>query len=245
MMFSKTKIVCLIVTGLLCACQAILEKEYHIVTDSDSISDTSNDSDSGTDSESDPDEHDTTSDSMVDTETGSDSLSAPGEIILYATDNVPNSLEGSRSAARSVCRDAANAFFGENHTYHIEMFISMSAEDTIALMPQTFGFSHESRVVGPNTVEIASSWTDLFSGDLSATLMEANVTGGETDTYPYWWSGSNSSGGLASACSGWTITDDTQNATLGALDSYGPSWLTSDTTSCDGWWRFLCIAFEE
>lgn len=173
----------------------------------------------------------------------------PASIIyMYATASLyDGNLKGAQADARAGADAIALAnrpTFLAGKTVHA--FISISATDCIANMPNTFGFPDNIPIVSANdnTKVIADDWaTDLFVGYIDYPL-EATLVMPDPDVY-YWWSGSDSIGNYDAVnnCNGWTSNLVSVKGKVGQKNTIGSGWINSGSITGNNSHYVICIAY--
>lgn len=155
--------------------------------------------------------------------------STPTKIYLYTAGMHNGNLKGSypdaRTGADVIAANRPLNLAGKT----VHAFISISATDSIANMPASFGFPSNIPIVSPSddTKIIADSWSDLLDGTIKIPLNDVFGLSG-----PWiWWSGSNSDGTYYS------------NVIIGRTDSVTASWINQGFANGSNEYYVLGIAY--
>jgi hypothetical protein len=165
-------------------------------------------------------------------------------VFMYSTDKMTGNLMLSgmtaRESADERCRQAKDAGYSDLPGENTRAFISVSADDDIALMPDNYGIPLDAPVKGPGPAyyRIAGTWEDLFSGNaINYTLLGAHVA-----LYD-WWSGSDALGNFLSdtSCNGWTDDTNAYDGTYGKKNKTDSEWISCGGTNCNTKQSILCV----
>lgn len=103
--------------------------------------------------------------------------SSSSNIYLYSTGAPINGAFGNRTTADALCVNRKNdpsissRVFGLN----TKAFVSYSSSDEIRGIPESYNLPTNFPIRSPNNIIIADNWKDFLNGDLTITLMAANV----------------------------------------------------------------------
>lgn len=175
----------------------------------------------------------------------------PASIIyMYATTTL---YDGNLKGTMADARTGADAIALANRPptpnlsgKTVHAFISVSATDCIANMPNTFGFPDNIPIVSANdnTKVIADDWaTDLFVGYIDDSL-ETTLIMPDSDVY-YWWSGSDSIGNYDAVnnCNGWTSNLVSVKGKVGRKNTIGSGWINDASITGNNSHYVICIAY--
>ena len=120
-------------------------------------------------------------------------------------------------------------------------FLSVSSTDEIADMPTNYYLPTDREVRSVSGTTLATSWSDLLDGTISATLSAGGVADG------IWMSGSNSDGTVYTGfnCNGFTDSTSSYGLARGSYLNTNSGWITSGTVaSCANvWTRVVCACW--
>ena len=153
---------------------------------------------------------------------GSSTPEEPQKIVLFGTAaTFSGSLGGRTGADAKVAADAARP----SGLTEVHAFLSVSETDSIKDFPETYGFSPELPIVGPDGVTvIADNWADLLDGTIASSLGRMGVV--EDGKGEVWWSGSNADGSASQhTCNGWTDESGDTHGTAGYADMDDGAWI--------------------
>jgi hypothetical protein len=146
----------------------------------------------------------------------------PSKLVLFGTDTSYTGNLGGRAGADTKCAADVNRPAGLTH---IRAFISVTADDCIANMPDNYNFPDNVPIVAPDEVTvIADNWADLLDGSIDVSLYLANML--PASKSGYWWSGSTSNGTLsADNCNAWSNADGSYSGMVGNPSFTNTAWL--------------------
>ena len=98
-------------------------------------------------------------------------------------------------------------------------------------------------VYGPTGIQVSSTWTGLWDGNIDNSLEEAGVLGGEV--YTPWLSASTSSGNYDTTnnCNHWNNGSTAYSMSVGNYLLTGSGWIAETTITCNDSRSIICVAW--
>ncbi|MEQ9364871.1 MAG: hypothetical protein RIF32_11540 [Leptospirales bacterium] len=157
---------------------------------------------------------------------------------------------GGRAGVDSICSARKSAAFAGLSCTNVRAWLSVSATDSIQLMPLNYGVPTNSVVLGPTGTQIGNNWNDLLDGSVSDSgqLKSAGLFGDVTANPPYYWTGSNSDQGpAAQTCGAWTSAagngDTLDSSNNGGFSGTEPRTCGGTTDAGGGALSIVCVCF--
>lgn len=180
-------------------------------------------------------------------------LAGSGPIYMFSDGNTNGGHNGSlggRSGVDSICAARKAAAYASLSCANIRAWISVSALDSIALMPVNYAVPTNTVVLGPTGTQIGNNWNDLLDGTVSdsGNLKSAGLFADVTADPPYYWTGSSADGGAASStCGSWVSTagngDTLDSSNNGGFSGTEARTCSSTTDAGGGAMSIVCICF--
>jgi len=130
---------------------------------------------------------------------------------------------GGRSGADNICFQRKLEFSGLLCA-NVRAFLSVSADDSIAGMPDNYGVPEDRIIEGPGGALIGNSWSDLLDGQLSdaGSFRSAGLFTDVAGNPPYFWTGAGTSdAGAQNTCNGWNDGASGQGDALSVSQNAG------------------------
>jgi len=163
-------------------------------------------------------------------------------VYMFAIDTHTGDL-GGRTGADALCASRRSQVNPNLPSNHVRAFISVSDTDEIKDMRINYGVPELRNFKGPGNAIIATNWNNLLGSILSNSISGAKVT-----TAPYWWSGSDSTGGYwgtSGICTGWIEGTISANGAYGVTSMTSPQWLSYNEKECSNNYAVLCICWND
>ncbi len=180
-------------------------------------------------------------------------VTAGGPLYLFSDGNGGGGHSGSlggRAGLDSICAARKSAAFASLACTNVRAWISVTAVDSIQLMPVNYNIPTNLVVLGPTGTQIGNNWNDLLDGSVSDSgdLKSADLFSDVTADPPYYWTGSASdSGSAAQTCGGWTLTtgngETVDSSNNGGFSGTEARTCNSTTDAGGGALSILCVCF--
>lgn len=155
-------------------------------------------------------------------------VAPPSQIVIWELSPLSQGNLGGYTALTTSCTSMKPSSVAVAYP-----FLSDSTHD-VSSLPAPSGVP----VVSVLGIQIAATWSDLWTPTLTNSLSIAGVT------TAFWWSGSNMAGAATfDLCSDWTSNSNLISGTVGNAAVTSSLWISSGPFSCDASAAVLCVGW--